>query len=243
MWWTAYMNFFRVDWAIFERFPSFRVGVLVLDETQNNRSPSDHIRHLLQEQMIRIRENFTLESLLTDPRILQWREAYQSFGAKPRDYRSSIEAMCRRILNGKDIPSISPLVDVYNAISLKYLLTAGGEDLRAVQGDIVLTRAGEHEPKTLLLGDPEPQSPFPGEIFYRDDMSAICRCWNWREADRTKLTPDTKNAVLVLEDLREDPAPLTEALRELQELVQNECGGAITSHVLTKDQPFCPLSN
>src|ERR1700728_2623295 len=52
------------------------------------------------------------------PRIAPWREAYRRFGARPLDFRSSMEALVRRVVRGDAIPSINALVDIGNLMSL-----------------------------------------------------------------------------------------------------------------------------
>ena len=43
-------------------------------------------------------------------------------------------------------------------------------------------------------------------MIYFDDQGAVCRCLNWREAQRTMLTEETKDAVLVIESINEEQA-------------------------------------
>jgi DNA/RNA-binding domain of Phe-tRNA-synthetase-like protein len=98
------------------------------------------------------------------------------------------------VLNGATIGHINNLVSLYNTISLRHILPVGGEDLDRIVGDILLTRAGDDEPAVFLLGEKEARAPHAGEIIYKDEVGAICRRWNWKEADRTKLTQETRNA-------------------------------------------------
>jgi DNA/RNA-binding domain of Phe-tRNA-synthetase-like protein len=129
-------------------------------------------------------------------------------------------------------------VDLYNVISLTHLLPVGGEDLDTVEGDIVLTRASSSEPPVKLLGEGEERAPKPGEVIYKDNRGAICRRWNWKEADRTKLTEGTRNAVLVLEAL--PPilvSELSEAARDLERLVLEHCGGQARVESLDRQRP------
>ncbi len=177
------------------------------------------------------------------PRIALWREAYRRFGAKPKDHPSSVENLVRRVLKGWTVPHVNRLVDLYNVLSLETLLPAGAEDLDAIVGDVELTIAGENEPAVRLLGEPEERSPRPGEVIYRDRLGAICRRWNWKEADRTKLTPSTTNALLVVEGLPpvgrdEIAAALAEAARRIRE----SCGGTVETAVLDGDRPVFELS-
>jgi DNA/RNA-binding domain of Phe-tRNA-synthetase-like protein len=100
----------------------------------------------------------------------------------------------------------------------------------------VLTRAGNDEPAIFLLGEKEARAPREGEIIYKDDVGTICRRWNWKEADRTKLTQETKNAFLVIESLPPVPRNTVEtAIHELADLVQQYCGGTISTAFLDKD--------
>ena len=69
------------------------------------------------------------------------------------------------------------------------------------QGDVLLTFATDDEPPVHLLGEPEARPPKPGEVIYRDDLGTLCRRWNWKEAERTKLTAATRHAFLVIEGL------------------------------------------
>ena len=78
----------------------------------------------------------------------------------------------------------------------------------------------------------------PEEIIYYDAEGAVCRCLNWREAQRTMLTEETKNAILVIEAINgEQAARAQAAMTELQTLIEDYFGvkGEITH--LTLDNP------
>ena len=173
------------------------------------------------------------------PRIACWREAYRRFGAKPKDNPSSVENLVRRVLKGWTVPHVNRVVDLYNAVSLERIVPAGGEDLDAVEGDVALTLAAENEPPVRLLGEPEARPPHPGEVIYRDAAGAICRRWNWKEADRTKLTGKTRNAILVVEGLppvtRED---VSAALEDLAQKVRERCGATVVTALLDRANPL-----
>jgi len=87
------------------------------------------------------------------------------------------------VLKGESLPRINALVDTYNAISLKYVIPVGGEDLDQLSGDLRLVRAED------------------GEVVWRDDVGVTCRRWNWRQEPRTRLTEDTTNAFFVFDQL------------------------------------------
>lgn len=222
---------------IFARFPDVVLGVIVASDIDNSGESEEVLAGLRQEEA-RVRETFASQAIPEHPHIAPWREAYRKFGAKPKDHPSSIENLVRRVAKGHTLPRINPLVDLYNTISLRYLLPAGGEDLDRTQGDILLTLAGEDEAPVKLLGEPEARAPYPGEVLYKDDLGAICRRWNWKEPDRTKLTLQTRRAILVLEVLPPVGAcEIEEATAALAALIHAHCGGTILQAVLDRDRP------
>lgn len=225
-----------LDQEIFDKFPETFVGVLVVRGIDNNGEVNE-ISDLVKSQIDRIRGEYQAETLSQSPKIDCWRKAYSVFGSKPSDYRSSIESLYKSILKGRDPREINKLVDIYNLVSLKYMLPLGGEDLEKTKGDIELTFAGENEKPIKLLGDGQEEAPYSGEVIYKDKDSAICRRWNWREADRTKLTEETKNAVLVIEVVKKEfLGQLQLALDELGQLVKKYCSGQIKLEILSIDK-------
>jgi DNA/RNA-binding domain of Phe-tRNA-synthetase-like protein len=132
-----------------------------------------------------------------------WREAYRGFGGNPRRARPSVDALRRR----PELPAINLVVDAYNAVSVRYALPIGGEDLDAYDGPARLVRATGAEPfDTVKNGEAVTEHPEPGEVVWRDDAGVTCRRWNWRQCIRTHITEQTKNALFILERL--EPYPL-----------------------------------
>ena len=165
-----------------------------------------------------------------------WREAYKKFGAKSES-RSSVENLYRLVLKGNELRNINPLVDIYNYISLKYMLPVGGEDIDSLSGDLKLTVAGENEISGLLLGELELRDIPAGEVLYKDDKGMVCRRWNWKEAERTKLTDDTKRAVLVIEGLGNNViTQVQSATEETAKLIESICHVRTSTTILSKDK-------
>lgn len=234
------MNF-KIDHRIFEKFPGLTVGVVICKNVDNS-GEQEEVKKELRKQEDDIRVKYNTETLSQTPNIEVWRRAYSAFGAKPKENKSSVENIYRLVLQGINVKHINPLVDIYNFISLKHTVPVGSEDIDKIQGDVILTFAEPDEPAVLLLGDKEPRPPHAGEVIYKDNISAICRRWNWREADRTKLTTGTKHCFLVIEGL----PPVTkqkieDATRELKDVVQKFCGGDISYTVLDERQLTTPL--
>jgi DNA/RNA-binding domain of Phe-tRNA-synthetase-like protein len=223
-------------WAL---FPTARIGVVAAHELDNTASVEQAAALQAAEASTRAVTLAGVE-MAGHPAVAPWRAAYARFGMKPSQYRSSIESLLRAAQAGR-VRSISPLVDLYNAVSLRHALPCGAEDLAAVVGDMRLTRADGGEPfRTIGANEDDPARA--GEVIYRDDVGAISRAWNWREADRTRLTAQTHDAVLVVEALPEhSPALLDAALADLAALVTQHLGGATRTTVLTAENPACAL--
>jgi DNA/RNA-binding domain of Phe-tRNA-synthetase-like protein len=228
-----------IDSRLIAQYPSLCIGV-VAARAVNNRTPG------AAAQLLAVRVAAARQALGTmppgqHPRIIPWRNAYSAFGAKPSKYNSSVEALLRRVQKGDALPSINPLVDLYNAVSLQYVIPVGGDDLAKVEGNIALTYAAGNE-RYVPLHSSAPEPPRPGEVVYADERDILCRRWNWREGDKTKLTEETQEAVLFLEGLspvtREEIAA---AARELAELIAVHCAGQCTVHLLTADALSCEI--
>lgn len=224
----------KIDPKIFERYPDVLLGVVTLRGVDNH-GQVDVISQLLRDAEKEALQKTGDIPVAEHPNVIPWREAYRKFGAKPKDYPSSIENLIRRIAKGEQVRHINKLVDIYNIISLRYLLPVGGEDTDKVKGDVLLTFAGSDEKAVFLLGEKEARPPYPDEVIYKDDEGAICRRWNWKEAGRTKLTEETTNSFMVLEALppvkREE---LEKAVAELADLIKDYCNGEIVTTILDK---------
>jgi DNA/RNA-binding domain of Phe-tRNA-synthetase-like protein len=134
------------------------------------------------------------------PHVAAWRDAYRSFGAKPKRTRNSLEALLRRAEAG--LPRVNRLTDLYNAISVLYQIPLGGEDLTRYTGAPRLIRAAGTEPfDTVADGEPVTEYPDPGEVVWCDDAGVTCRRWNWRQGRRTQLREDTTAALFILDAL------------------------------------------
>jgi lysyl-tRNA synthetase, class I len=210
----------KVSKAIFEKFPQLKVGTLTISNYDNSKI-DDKVLKKIKEVEEQIRKNTSKDKLSELEEIKTWRTAYASFGAKPKKYKSSIEALLRRILDGENLPSINNLVNIYNLISIKYKLPLGADDLSLVSSDVSLTFANGEE-KFKAINSDEVKSPVKGEIVYKMNNDILCRRWNWRESDLTKITEKTNKAIIYVESLLENASVVNNALNELKEILGGE---------------------
>ena len=227
---------FCVDYHIFDKFPDLCLGV-VIAKGMDNLGRADELWPMVSVQQVKIRANTSTETLSQIPRIASWRRAYSAFGAKPKKYKSSVESLYRMVLKGIDLRHINTVVDVYNYISIKHMVPVGGDDISRVEGDITLRFAFGGE-MFRPLNSAEIEHVKEGEVIYTDSVEVLCRRWNWRECDKTKMTEKTEEAMLVVEGLppvnRED---MDKILEELGGLVERFCGGKNHSEILHRENP------
>ena len=224
-----------VEPKIFEQFPDLVIGILVARGINNTNSAN--ISELIEIEGERIKVEFDLETLAEHPGIKCWREAYASFRGKPTKNNSSVETLYRLVLNGTGLRSINPVVDIYNYISLKHMFPLGGDDLDSIDGSIQL-RYAEGNERFQTLNTKDVCSPKAGEVIYADNTDVLCRRWNWRECNKSKMTNNTRNVALVVESLAPgNQSEVETALSELKSLVQLNCGGEFESFIVNQAAP------
>lgn len=227
-----------VEKEFWELFPQAQISIMVVKGLDNSvdESKDTYFKSLLNKGSKRA-ETFIEDDTFTQNIVIQeWRNAFSKFRTK-KGARSSIEALLKRVSQGREFNPINPLVDIYNSVSLSYAVPCGGEDMAKIQGDLHLGKAEGGE-AFFPLGAETDAPALPEEIIYYDDEGAVCRCFNWREAQRTMLTEGTTDAVLVIEAINEDQAKRAQvAMNELKSLVEDYFGvkGEITN--LTINQP------
>lgn len=189
----------QIDLEVLRRHPDYLALVMTARNVRGGPSneSSDRALAAAEDHARTLLATVPLEEI---PQILQWREAYRSFGVKPRKARSSVESLLRRA--GDGLPRIDVLTDIYNAVSVLHLVPIGGEDLdRYVGAPRLVVAAGDEPFETVASGEAVVEAPSPDEIVWRDDAGVTCRRWNWRQCTRTHLTQSTTNVVFFLDGL------------------------------------------
>jgi DNA/RNA-binding domain of Phe-tRNA-synthetase-like protein len=143
--------------------------------------------------------------------------------------------MARRILKGDPFPKINSLVDLYNSVSLKYLVPMGGHDLDTLEGNIHLRFAEGWEPFTPMGGGETMTVP-KGELVYRDDREVLTRNWVWRQCEKDKTTEKTENIFIPIDILGEvGRERADEIIQELSDRIPRYLGGRIFSSILSRE--------
>ena len=231
---------YSVEPEIFEKFPGYVRGVVVASDVSNGESPAE-LAALLRDAEEVLRSQIGVDGVTEHPRIASWREAFRSFGARPSDYRSSIEAMARRVLRGHELPSINALVDIGNVVSLRHIMPVGDHDIGVMQGDIALRFATGTE-DFLAIGSDETERPEPGEVVFAEGDTVLTRRWVWRQGVHTAATLDTTHVEINVDGMPPVTAhDVRAACNDVVELVSRFCGGESRIKVLSEDSPVIEL--
>ncbi len=159
-----------------------------------------------------IRRRYSLEGLKDVAVFRAYRDFFWRLGIDPTKLRPSSEALVRRILMGKSLPRINPLVDAYNLASALTGITMAAYDASKVRGELRLTWARRGE-AFKAIGRSDVMMLTGSEVVLRDDAS-ILSIYPYRDSEHSKTERITREAILVTCGV---PGIDVELLREAEE--------------------------
>lgn len=192
---------FKIDKSTFEKFPNIFIVIPIIKGFKNKLKEEDvqEFKKLIESIQLKVRkEHPDLESLLKSEKISIYRDVFTKFGVNPDKRMPTHFALAKRVVEGGNLPKINPIVDLYNAISIKYLTPFGGENLDYLFGDSVLKLAQGGE-DWYGIGAEKSKPAKEGELIWIDDMDIITRALNWRQCERTKLTEEHTNGYFIMD--------------------------------------------
>jgi len=215
---------------ILPQFPTYRVGLVVATNVAIEQERPLALVDYIASVEADCRARFAGLEMGDIPEVRRWRQAYKAFGVKKTSYRSSVERLLRRVIQGEGLPQINALVDAYNAISVALRVPAGADDLDLLSPPLAYRYAREGDTFiTLGEGALAPDPPEPGEVVYADTAHVLCRRWNWRQDARSAIRDVTRRVTLNIESLDdESESVVEEAARTLGNLLEVCCGARCT---------------
>lgn len=165
-----------------------------------------------------------------DPSLQGYRSLHARIGARARDVAAP-EALRRMVLARGGLPRISPVVDLYNVVSLRTAIAFGAHDLAAIDGSVTLHMTDGNE-RFVPLGTSEPVRVRPREYAYVDDaMDVLCRL-EVRQGDKTKVVATTTKCLVIVQGNPDTGMRAVEsAADELADLIERCIGGRLVDHV------------
>jgi len=222
-----------VDQEIFNLFPNFKRGIIIVSDVEN--APRNKRMRKLLSKMVKARAE---AEWLKHEFVKAWDEAHLKFGSNPNRFPPSIKSLLKRVQKGGGIPFINSVVASFNYISLKHVIPCGGDDIDKVEGNLHLGFAKGNE-IFVPLGSNRQENPEPGEVIYFDDktLNVMCRKWNWRNGELTKITEETKKIVINIDGVGSISQSVVEEARdELAELLTRECNASLETDLLDRNK-------
>jgi DNA/RNA-binding domain of Phe-tRNA-synthetase-like protein len=188
----------HVDAALMTEFPGLRALELELDDLSVKRADPrlETLKVSVAEETRRTR---TLERVKDEPVFRAYRDFYWKVGIDPTKTRPAAEALTRRLLGGREIPSVNTLVDTYNLVSVKSSVAIAAFDAAVLHpGSLKLRRALPGEP-FRGIGMPEPFPLGGGEVVIEDLTDhELVAVYPYRNAWRSRVTESTRTTLLLM---------------------------------------------
>lgn len=227
---------FKIDVEVFGKFPDLVVALPIVFGFDNNIKQAESLA-FLRKQELDLREKLNLETFWKDGRVTTYMEVFNKFGVDPNKFLPAHVALAKRVLEGGNLPDINPIVNLYNAMSLKYLTPFGGEDLDTLYGDfrLIVAEGGE---KWFPIGGGKAKLAQKGELVWTDELDLSTRALNWRQCDRTKMTNQSKSGYFVMDGFQDINRENIEiAAGEFVEMMTQMFGGSGKIYWLDKENP------
>ena len=175
------------------------------------------------------------------PEVVSFAEVLRKVGVNPRRDQPSVERLLTYALKRGDLPAINSLVDAYNLVSVRTLCSLGAHDLDTLTPPVTLRMLTGTEPFTPL-GSSAATPVTAGEFGYVDGAGRLLCRLDVLQADFSKVTAGTRNALLIVEGTAaHPPETLARATALAVELVTRHCGG--TAEVVSAAAGASPPSD
>lgn len=172
------------------------------------------------------RERWEVEELRDEPLFRAYRDFFWSLDIDPTKTRPAAEALIRRLLHGRSIPTINTWVDAYNLVSIKTAIPIASFDLDLLDRELLMREAEPGEEFTGI-GMKEPVVLDGGEAVIEDDKRLVA-IYPYLDADYSKVTLKTEKVLLLL-----CGAPgvskekLNDSAKEAKRILPKFCGGTV----------------
>ena len=225
---------FVVAKEVFAQLETACFGVVIASGL-DNRGINAEVSRLLADSIRLTEEKFAGAKAKEAREIQPYREAFVRLGINPNKFPSSIEAMAARIEKRKGFPGINPVVDLGNAISLKYLVPLGAHDVDSAAGDIQV-RYSEQGDRFLPFGESQEELLDRGELIYSVGDRVKTRRWIWRQSEEGKVTDASRNIFFPIDGFADQNRSSVLAARdELAQLLQRIFGCLVLVDFIDKD--------
>ena len=185
----------RIDSELKTRFPELNALTINIDGLKIKKRAHE-LENFKLEVMEQIRNEYNLDTVKDVPTFRAYRDFFWSIGIDPTKIRPASEALIRRILAGKKLPTINTFVDTYNLASIKSKIALATFDANKLEGKLFIRFAKQGE-QILGIGMEKPLILKGGEIVVSDTKKLVA-VYPYRDSDNTKVAEKTENISIVV---------------------------------------------
>ena len=223
---------FIIDKSVFEKLPGVVFGAVAA--RVDNKIIRPEIAELLSHQVDASCTEMGECNLKEHPYISPYREAFTALSVNPNKFMCSIEALCKRVQKGSGLPSVNPVVDLGNAVSLKYMLPMGAHDLGKMDADFMVRFSSAGDTFTPF-GSNETEIPDPGELIYVTGNTVKTRRWIWRQSEDGKIDETSSYILFPIDGFESYLDRIIAAQDELAALIGRYFGVPVQKGLLTAE--------
>lgn len=230
--------FFKIDEKIFEKVPELCVGVVVAEDIEINNEAYLKAKTLLEEQ-VKKENKFTqnIQGVFDF-----YNKSLMALGVNAKKFHSSIEALISRLMKNGQIPSINPVVDIGNYISIKYKKPVGIHDIDSFDENDLAVRFATIEDLADTNNINEEDALKENEPVYACGNSIRTRRWIWRQTPAGRVKNNPKNIIFPIEGDISKREEIDEACSELAQLLESLFNCRTRVGYLTKESPCLKVS-
>lgn len=225
--------YFKIEKKLLDYGGGIYTAVLYITGV-DNATPNNRVQSLLQEIVKDLHEDMiSFDNTQESTRFLPYSSAMKEAGI-PSKYPSSVEALYKRVKSKGELPSISPVVDLANFISLKYCVPVGVHDADSLSDDLIVRRAVEADCEITendLPGDPLK----PGEIVYVSQNNVRTRRWMWRQTSSGRVGPSATRFIIPIDGFMANRHLVDAACDELSMKAAELLGATVETGIISKD--------
>ena len=188
----------RTEEGLQSLFPGLRVVELSLNGLTIRREDPE-LTTFKEEIERKIRGGINLEAIKDQRIVRAYRDFYWKVGIDPTKTRPAGEALARRIISGKNLPTINTFVDSYNLVSAQTFVAIGAFDSEKIHEDALLMRRARVGERFLGIGM-EKEIKLDGvEIVIEDEKARdLIAVYPYRDSEGSKVKEDTKGVLLMM---------------------------------------------
>jgi len=230
--------FIKINRAVFEKKNDLVIAV-VTAEGLNNSIDNNKIADFFNDAVAKQKETLKGQAAKSLYDFEPYHAAMRNFGINPSKYQISIEALLNRVSKSGSLASISPVVDLANAISLKYLVPLGVHDIDSLMDDLEIRFSNSGD----IFEDSEDKPNEGEEPVYASGNTIRTRKWIWRQMPVGKISEKTTNIVFPIDGFCTNLETLFEARDFLAGNLKTFFGCKTRVGVIYKNSPAFKISN